>query len=254
MRSVDSPHATSLCSLALALLLAGCGTTTTGAEDEGVASDSTTTTGDDGATEETEEGPSITPTPPPTKSRVGKRMTVAQLRASIPVLAGPDEDGFPITWRTNAGTNPTGTQMFADNQLGPALGDPNYIERVEEAAIPNALYVKLMDDMARQVCTNMAEADRKRVDTDARVLLRDTTLESIEPADIEANLRYLHLRFFGERPRAGEDPTIDALQNVFFTAHDEAVTNGDQVAKTPVLEGWRVVCIAMMKSPEFHVY
>jgi hypothetical protein len=87
------------------LLLAGCGTTTTGAEDEGVASDSSTT-GDDGATEETEEGPSITPTPPPTKSRVGKRMTVAQLRASIPVIAGPDEDGFPITWRANAGTNP----------------------------------------------------------------------------------------------------------------------------------------------------
>ena len=48
MRSVDSPHATSLCSRALALLLAGCGTTTTGAEDEGVASASTTTAGDDG--------------------------------------------------------------------------------------------------------------------------------------------------------------------------------------------------------------
>ena len=98
------------------------------------------------------------------------------------------------------------------------------------------------------------EADRKRIDTDPRVLLRDTTLESIEPADVQANLRYLHLRFFGERPRAGEDPTIDALENLFFTAHDEAVANGDQVAKTPVLEGWRVVCIAMMKSPEFHIY
>ncbi len=253
MRSVNSRHATPLGSLALALLLAGCGTTTTGAEDEGVASD-TTTTGDDGATEETEEGPSITPSPPPTKSRVGKRMTVAQLRASMPVIAGPDDEGFPITWRANSGTNPTGTEMFASNKLGPALGDPDYIERVEEAAIPNALYVKLMDDMARQVCTNMAEADRKRVDTDARVLLRDTTLESIEPADVEANLRYLHLRFFGERPRAGEDPTIEALENLFFTAHDEAVTNDDQVAKTPVLEGWRVVCIAMMKSPEFHIY
>lgn len=238
--------------LALSLFFGGCGPAVTDAND-GAASD-TTTTSDDGATEETEEGPSITPTPPPSKSRVGKRMTVSQLQASIPILAGPDKDGFLITWRTGGGTNPSATEMFASNQLGPTLGHPDYIERTEESAIPNSLYVKLMDDMARQVCTNMAEADRKRADTDARVLTRETTLDSIEPDDIETNVRYLHLRFFGERPHQGEDPTIAALSSLFFTAHDEAVTNGDQVANNPILEGWRVVCIAMMKSPEFHIY
>ena len=221
-----------------------------GASDQG-ADD--TTTGDEGASEETQEGPEITPDPPLSKARVGKRMTVAQLRASIPIIAGPDEDGFPITWRVNAGTNPTGTEMLSDNQLGPTLGDPDFIERIEEPAIPNSLYVKLMDDMARQVCTNMTEADRKRADTEPRVLTREIPLDSIDPALIEQNLRYLHLRFFGERATADDEGTIDALRELFFVAYDEALA-GDPVAKTAILEGWRVTCIAMLKSPEFHIY
>ena len=32
------------------------------------------------------------------------------------------------------------------------------------------------------------------------------------------------------------------------------VDEGDPVGKTAILEGWRVVCIAMLKSPEFHLY
>ena len=245
----------------LALTLAACGDSVSDGpvDDAGASADATDSQGEAGAdtgdaSEETEPGPDLDPIAPPTRSRVGKRMTVEQLRATIPIVAGRDEDGDIITWRVNAGTNPTGTEMLSDNQLGPLLGDPDYIERVEEPAIPNALYVKLMDDMARQVCTNMAEADRKRADTDARVLTREIPIDSVDVALIEQNLRYLHLRFYGERAAADDEPTIDALRELFFVAHDEAVDEGDPVGKTAILEGWRVVCIAMLKSPEFHLY
>ena len=127
----------------------------------------------------------------PPVGRQSARMTVDQLNRSLTAVAGTDAAGDPIQWGFS--------NVYDFSDLGPILGDPNYIRVTEEPAIPNALYVKFMRDVASNVCGQMRDADAAKTPQD-RVLLRfsDAAGQQSE-ADVEDNIRYLHLRFFGER-------------------------------------------------------
>lgn len=170
----------------------------------------------------------------PPKSRAVKRLTVAQLRNAIPIVAGKalgGPSGQPIQWRIDR----DGTMVDA---LGPdgvasALGEPDYVQVTSEPAEPTPLYVKFADDMARDVCQRMAEADLSRPPA-TRSLRRF--------ADVDANLRYLKLRFLGERLADNTSPP--ALRSLY----DRVLQSDNEEA------AWLAVCVAVLSSPSFHLY
>lgn len=177
-----------------------------------------------------------------TASASARRLSVAQLKDSLPVvLRGHgwkvgNADGFDA----RAGT----------------LGVPDYVSSVEENLEATPLYLKFMADMARDACNRAVTADAAQPDATQRAVLRfveplDTPSGS--PAKVEENLRYLRLAFLGQRSGGADDPALAQLRGLFDQAVS-AAAGGNVPSRAHVLEGWRTVCVALLTSPEFHLY
>ena len=100
---------------------------------------------------------------PSAPGRETTRMTVQQLSESVPVAAGND-----ITWAIGPYEN-----VFL--QLGRTLGAPDYTRVTEEPAIPDAMYVKFMNDMALSVCRQM-----RTVEPSERTLTKFIALDACQ--------------------------------------------------------------------------
>lgn len=171
----------------------------------------------------------------PPASRGVTRLSTEQLRLSLPIVAGTTASGAPIGWTLPG--NKSDVDALGDDGLAATLGKPDYVQVMTEDLSPSSLYVKLMDDMARDVCAKMGAADAVRQGED-RVLTR---FVSADAASIAVNLRYLKLRFLGERV-ADDDPVSD-LAAVYEAA-----------SKKSDSEGWAAVCVALLTAPAFHLY
>ena len=178
--------------------------------------------------------------------RQPKRLTVDMLGASVPVAAGPGKDGEPIRWRVPSRDGKRKIDGFGQDAYGGSLGRADYATVTEENMVPNALYAKLADDLARDVCGQMVVADLARSDPAARALTRFAGSGSAP--EVAANVRYLVLRFLGEDLPEGH-PELSALAKLY--ADVAAASAG---AERPDMEGWRAVCVALVSSPAFHVY
>jgi hypothetical protein len=183
----------------------------------------------------------------PPQSRAIKRLTVAMLADSIPVVAGLDNKGTPqpIVWKL--GQN---SALGTDTEFGifdRTLGRPDYVQVTHEPAEPSALYVKFMGDMARDVCLRILESDNGKAPTGRTLTPEAPMTGTVSDAELGANLRYLKLRFWGEYvPDGAEyDDQIADLAAVF----DAVVTGGEG---TPA--GWNAVCVTLLTSPAFHLY
>lgn len=180
---------------------------------------------------------------PPIVSAAARRISIEHLRRSLPVVLGNDKNGEPITWKV-------GSQKGLDVN-GDTLGEADYLNTTEDNMEPAPLYLKFMDDVARDVCTKALDADAERTDAASRVILRHvepTDSVQSKPAAIDQNLRYLKLRFHGD-----VKAEIAPLRTLF----DQAVTQaaaGDTPTASHVKTGWHVVCVALVTAPEFHIY
>lgn len=182
------------------------------------------------------------------KSASARRMSVDQLRGSLPKVFGLDVDGNPITWKV--GTN-DGLTRFDD-----PLGDPDFLDTTEEGLEPSPLYLKFMDDAARDVCQRVLTADAARDAKVDRVLLRHVETTDTAATAKEAvaeNLRYLKLRFHGVYVAKDDADALTPLQTLFADA-TAAAAAAEPPAEEPAIEGWRAVCVGLVLSPEFHVY
>jgi hypothetical protein len=174
--------------------------------------------------------------------RVARRLSVAQLKASFDLLFAVDDAGEPVGWRT-----PEGADAFAVNAM--LLGEPDWLVSTAENLDPTLLYAKLLDDAARQACDRTLALDMTRPEPQARVLLPFVTSgETVQsnPTAVDANLRYLRLRFHQIDTPPGVEEPILALRELFSRATQD---NAEQP-----LEGWRAVCVALVTAPEFSIY
>jgi len=168
-------------------------------------------------------------------------MTVQQLANSVPVTAGRN-----MSWKY------LDTEQDLFEYLARTLGSPDFTRVTNEPALPDALYVKFMNDLALNVCRQMREADEVESDETARTLVRFAARDDHEDVDaVYDNLRYLNLRFFGERVEADDTATVAPLKVVFDIAAQEAAANNSD---TVALDAWQAVCVAMHRSPAFHIY
>ena len=179
----------------------------------------------------------------PQATRAVRRLPIDVLQASLPVVAGDDAIGEPLTWRVGD------QDALSDDVFGTVLGRPDYVAVTEESHAPSSLYVKFVGDLARDLC-------QQRVDNDLKVA--EPTLWRFAPVDgsatdeqIDENLRYLVLRFLGMRLTTG-DPYIAKLRNVFDAGR--ATVQDQWAGGLPDVEGWRGVCIGLLEAPAFHAY
>lgn len=171
-----------------------------------------------------------------------RRLSLAQLKGSLPVVLRGH------TWKI-------GSANGFDSRAA-TLGVPDYVGSVEENLEPTPLYVKFMADMARDACNRALTADLAEVDASKRAVMR-----FVEPADaltgqpdkVDANLRYLRLSFLGAHTPEGDTPELARLRKLFGDTV-LAASGGAVPAKAHVAEGWRTVCVALLTSPEFHLY
>jgi hypothetical protein len=193
--------------------------------------------------------PPVDAPPPQITSASAQRVSIAQLRGTFPVAMGNNLDGSPITW------------LYPNNQPGltvvsTTLGEPNYIDTTEEDLSASPLYLKFMDDAARDVCNRALSADYGRSTPSQRTLIRYADIAdtaSSNAAGVNKNLRYLKLRFHGVKVADDDDAPIAALRNL-FTRGVQASAGANPSTSNDVKEGWRVVCVALVTAPEFHLY
>ena len=180
-----------------------------------------------------------------TPTRWARRIKIDQLQASLPRVAGNDENGVPITWRVG------GQDALDDQRFGVVLGRPDYVTRTAENPASSSLYLKFMRDMARDVCTQIVDADTKRMEGEPKTLWRYAPVQA-EPteAQMTENLQYLALRFLGMRLDPAH-PTLKDLRSVYGAG----VASTDLAPSSPKAraEGWRGVCIGLLESPLFHI-
>ena len=170
------------------------------------------------------------------------RLSVKQLRNSLPVILGGE------TWKI-------GTVNGFDAR-SVTLGEPDYIVVVDENLEPSPLYVKFMQDMARDACNRAMVADLAQPTMANRsvekfVGLTDTV--ATNKAGVDANLRYLRLAFHGIKVAATEDQPISSLRTLFDDTVTAARGTG-ALTQAHVTEGWRTVCVALLTAPEYHLY
>jgi hypothetical protein len=178
---------------------------------------------------------------PPSRIR-SRRLSAEQWRRAYPVVLGNDSAGRPIAWPNLE------TAMFKD-----ALGEPDYLTTTEEALEPNVVYAKYANDAAHHGCRLALDADLTRSGM-ARVIARYASFEDTvasNPAAIDANLVYLKKRFHGVTAAKGDPTRILPLQKLFT---DGAASSRETTTAKKNKDGWMLVCIGLLTSPEFNAY
>lgn len=178
-------------------------------------------------------------------TRWARRLQIDRLQATLPRVAGSDENGQPITWLVN------GKEGLSDGVFGVVLGRPDYVIRTEENPAPSSLYLKFMRDMARDVCTKMVAADMARDESAEHNLWRFAPVDkAATDTQMTENLQYLLLRFLGMKVDASHELVID-----YRAVFDAGISStGLETSSTKAqAEGWRGVCIGLFESPLFHI-
>ena len=162
--------------------------------------------------------------------RAPRRITVAQLKASIQVT--------------------TGRQWSQIDNLAASLGRADYALVNAEATEPNLVFAKFLDDGAREVCTATAQADLAENDPSKRILsprvpADSSDLSKIDDAAVRDNLVYLSTRFWGQ-------PLSDPELSV-WAASFQAIAARAEAAKKK-REAWGAICVALMTDPRFSTY
>lgn len=170
-----------------------------------------------------------------------QRLSVRQLAQSLPVVLGGN------TWMVGSANG--------FNSRSATLGEPDYLGTVDENLEASTLYQKFMADAARDGCTRAANADAALA-ANTRVLMRMVSLTDTVTGNasaVDANLRYLKLRFHGVKIATSDTTSVAGLRTVFSDAVRGAAGTGSPTA-AHVKEGWRAVCVALLTAPEYHLY
>jgi hypothetical protein len=162
--------------------------------------------------------------------RKPRRITVAQLRESI--------------------LTTTGRQWSQINNLAASLGQADYALTVSESTEANLVFAKFLEDGAREVCMGVANADLGNSNVATRVLFPNVTVTNrdfttMTDAQVQENLQYLAVRFWGQR---FADDEATAWMQTFRTiaARAKSINRPEQA--------WGAMCVAFMTDPRFITY
>lgn len=163
----------------------------------------------------------------PAAARDLRRMDIDQLDAAIQRATGR-------RWLDSFGNSQF--EAFATT-----LGKPNYYSSVTEDLSVSLLFEKFLGDAARVTCDSAVNANEPGL---FKFVARDTAWSASSQPAIEANIRYLVLRFHGKSLRAGS-PELEPWNWLYQST---AFRTGQ-----PKL-AWRALCVALVTHPDFVAY
>ena len=124
--------------------------------------------------------------------------------------------------------------------LARTLGEADYNEVTTPNVDPSPLFQKFMNDLAAQLCAKGLARDADGGDVEDKLIVP-------YPADVDANLRFLRLKFHGLYVPDDAEPGTDGLDDLRRLYQDIE-------ADTGAADAWLGVCIAMVTAPEFLAY
>ncbi len=180
-----------------------------------------------------------------------RRMDIDQLDRSIREVTGGI--GWE-SWERDA----EGEWKVEENHFeafrGP-LGVPDYINRTEEDRAVSLLFVKFLDDAARDVCRRLVarEAGEGRPydgEPQGVFLPIDVTDPSPPSDDVDEVLRRLLMRFHG-RSMGREDPHLGPWRVLYDRLLETAASS--EGSSSPQ-RAWEGMCVALITHPDFYTY
>jgi hypothetical protein len=169
--------------------------------------------------------------------RARRRMDLDQIAAALEVATGGQE------W-----TDPdSGVHLF--DALAPTLGQPDHIGRTERDLEPSMLFQKFMGDAARDVCEKMKDADLEATEPILMKHVGPDDDPGSNAAGVEANLRYLLLRFHSLDVDEGSE-----LLTPWLDLFEAALTPPEGEGPTSPPDAWRTVCVGLVIHPNFYSY
>jgi hypothetical protein len=165
-----------------------------------------------------------------------RRMDIDQLDASIQRVTGG------IAWTEGAGIG--GDNLFV--KLASTLGKPDFLDITQEDLSVSLLFTKFLGDAARSVCGKLVQSELSAAASERvlMVFVSPETSPGEDAAAIEANMRYLLLRYHGQDLAVG-DAGLSQWSWLFeSTLH---------VSGNPAT-AWQAVCVALITHPDFYSY
>lgn len=159
----------------------------------------------------------------PSFGRYAHRMSVLQLKATIPLLFNG------ITWTSGS------SNMF--DVMSRTLGQADYLQLTFSTRDSTSLFMKFMDDMAGQVCKAAITKDLQTKAMETRSVVRYD--------DVNKTLRFLRLKFHSIYVPESSMESIQQLR----TLYDRVLAKTKKEATA-----WEGVCIAVLTAPEFFSY
>ncbi|MCG3173989.1 MAG: hypothetical protein GMKNLPBB_02206 [Myxococcota bacterium] len=187
--------------------------------------------------------------PAPPTGKATRRMSVDQLRRSLPILFDGRE--WILEDKKNRINLLDGTLQAIEKYdqnggklipgLAGTLGEADYLLTSQSNLDPNTLFSRYMDDMALSMCgAALVEDGKNSVSApEKRIILR-------YPVDVDRNLRYLRLKFHGVYVPENTTDGIRELRQLYDNTLKQP--NGNPGA------AWLAVCVALVSSPEMMTY
>lgn len=179
--------------------------------------------------------------------RPRRRMDVAQLDRSIRAVTG--DIGWE-TWRRNGTEWEVNVRQF--DAFADTLGVPDYINGTSEELGVSLLFLKLLDDAARNVCRRLADREGgsgQPYDGEAQGIFAPVDVNAAEPeqADVDHALSSLLLRFHGRPVAVGSDELVPWRE-----LHARIAASA--TARETPRRAWEGVCVALLTHPDFYSY
>ena len=164
-----------------------------------------------------------------------RRMTVRQLDRAIRKATGG------IGW-----DDPDNNYGSMWNGVSPTLGEPDYYRQVKRDLTPGMTFQKFLGDGVNSVCAQLINWEQG-LPADQRVFLVHIAPGDdpvAQPAQTDANIRMLLLRFHGKHYQDDHPAMVPWRWLVTSTA----------LVTSDWWQAWAAMCVALMKHPNFYTF
>jgi len=183
--------------------------------------------------------------------RTRRRMDIDQLDASIRQVTGG------IGWESWDRSEPPRVRERYFEKFSDTLGVPDYVNSASEDLTVSLLFVKFLDDAARDVCFRLADREAgegESYDGEPQGIFDPVAVTTVDnsPEQVSDALAAMLLRFHG-RSVAPDDPQLDPWRDAYGRLETAVLAvEGDDDPEPRRI--WAGLCVAMITHPDFYTY
>jgi len=140
------------------------------------------------------------------------------------------------------------------------LGQPNYIDSMEENLAVSVGFIKLIGDAARETCSNAINSDDGTKSLSRIIMWKVNISNPTEAQNIET-LKYLFKRFHSTIISADDDSRLRPFLAVLDDTldNDDTMNDGDAApnlkgSRQEIKDRWLAVCVGLIMHPDFYSY